>query len=200
MNNIIVPVALEYYDSNKEKYQNIFRKIKYIKFQHIDSEIGHNKIIFYDKNKNELYSSRYELIGLYYSYTNIWMWSWASPIILKKHTNIIRKVWNYGAELDPKDSFLKTELTTSRFVISNPIQLDIHLSISSYLSKIPMIFEYKTNVEHHTELVETASSITMINNEETKNYITHYMFLLDFDKIEKISKANDNENNNISDI
>jgi hypothetical protein len=63
------------------------------------------------------------------------------PYLSKNSTYTSRKILNYGLDLGPNQEYLKSELITSRFRITNPIQLDIHTAISSYLSQIPTIFQ-----------------------------------------------------------
>ena len=80
----IIKDALEYYDSNNEKYENIKKKMKYVKLADINqSDIEGVKLIFYDENKNELFSSRVEILGKYYNSINIWVWGWRLPSISK---------------------------------------------------------------------------------------------------------------------
>ena len=64
-----------------------------------------------------------------------------------KNTNYVsRKILEYGLDIDYKDiSFLKTELITSKFRITDNIQLELHLALASYLSKNPVIFKYAYN-------------------------------------------------------
>ena len=63
------------------------------------------------------------------------------------NTNYIsRKILNYGLDLDTNQNFLKTELVTSRFTVSNLLQLDIHVAIASYLTKIPNIYCHKVSL------------------------------------------------------
>jgi hypothetical protein len=185
MDNIsLVTTALEYYDENTEKYKNAFRKAKYIKFISEDNDLTHNSIVYFDKDKKELFRSRYELIGIYNSYTNVWTWAWSITELKKKNTNIIRKVWNYGAELDPDAKYLKTELITSRFAISNLIQTDIHVSVASYLSKIPIVYSHYVNIET-TEKPYEENNLVDITKNQSENYSIYYMFLLDDKNIDK---------------
>ena len=192
--------ALEFYDKNTEKYKNIIDKIIYVKFKESINEHEHNYIYVYDENKKELFSSRYEYIGLYEpnkdTSFNIWTWGWAIPSLSKKNTIIIRKLLMYGTELDPKQNFLKSELITSRFKINNEIQLDIHLSIASYLSKKAVIFKMKqfknvsiennlTNIKYpayFSKITSTESTDTSLLSPD-ENYIIYYLFLLDTDNI-----------------
>jgi len=128
----LIPTVLEYYDKNVEKYTDLIKRIRYIKFKRSDNESTHNIITLYDKHNIELINSRYEYAGEYRNLTKTWSWGWALiDIASKKNTNIIRKLWNYGAELNPDENFLlKKELITSSFIISNPIQLDIYIAFA----------------------------------------------------------------------
>lgn len=145
MSNLIkelVTRSLNFLDTNKEKYANLYSMIEYYKIDISNSDIEHNNIIFYDLNKNEIYRSRYEILGSYNSLTKTWIWSWSNPANSKKVTNIARSILNYGLniDIDARNRILKSELITSRFKVSNFNQLDIHISIGAYLSKNPIIY------------------------------------------------------------
>lgn len=181
MNNLISD-SLEYYDNNTEKYNDFFKRIKYIRFINTTNDLEHNKIVLYDNNRNEILQSRYELIGLYINKAQIWTWAWSIPRFRKNTTYIARKIINYGMDLDPESLFLKTELITSRFRITNPIQLDIHAAISSYLSKQHIVYKYMSYITFKVDengLVD----ITNIPNENLDDYTIYYMFLLDSPKL-----------------
>ena len=185
--------SLEFYDKNTEKYKKIIDKITFVKFEESINDHEHNYIYLYDEDKNELFNSRYEYIGLFEPKINIWTWAWAIPAINKKNTNIVRKLLMYGTELDPQQNFLKSELITSRFKINNNIQLDIHASIASYLSKKQVVFKMKQfknkqvknnliNIKYPEYFTKTSlSSSDEENNddEENNNYVEYYLFLLD---------------------
>src|ERR1700744_639366 len=122
----LVSDSLEYYDLNSEKYNNLFKNVKYVKFSDASNDMEHNMIFLYDDHKNEILKSRYEIIGLFNNTTSTWTWAWSIASFRKNTTFIARKILNYGTELDPDSKFLKTELITSRFQIASDIQLDIH--------------------------------------------------------------------------
>lgn len=174
---LLVTTALEYYDTNNEKYKDKLKSAHYVKFIKATSDMEHNSVVFYNKDKKEYYRSKYEIIGLYDSSTNTWAWSWAIPRFQKNNTNIARKIWNYGAVLDPDVGYLKTELITSRFRVADPIQLDIHVGIASYLSK------NKLTYKHHNYFGQTPDSDGYINIKEkiSDQYTTYFMFLLDYE-------------------
>jgi len=180
MDNIsLVTNALEYYDKNIEIYNNLFKDVVYTKNTPPESINGHDIIMFYDKNKKEIFRSRYEILGLHTITSNIWTWGWAVPNLKKNQTNISRKIWMYGSVLDPEISFLKSELITSRFQINSTIQTDIHVGIASYLSKNPLIYKYY--VYKNTEVDDNN-----IRKELNNNYIViYYLFLLDYKDFEK---------------
>ena len=170
----LVTDSLDYHDKNLEKYNNYFDHVRFIKFETKTTDLDNNVVYMYDKNKILLYKSRYELIGRHIVDTNTWIWAWADPNTHKKETNIIRKIWNYGAELDPIDKFLRLQLTTSRFRISNPIQLEIYTAIASYLSKKAVIYKHRFNLDEENDITDEIFKI----NPDTANVIS-YLFLLD---------------------
>lgn len=177
----LVTDALEYYDLNSELYDEKFKHVKYVKIEQAEKEIDHNSIIMYNKDKKQIYKSRYEVIGTFNSLTNTWAWGWTISTLKKNSTTIIRKIMNYGAELDPESSFLKTELITSRFRISDPIQLEIHTAIASYLSKKPVIFKLKSFVDLNitdNNLLDVQNSK---NPSENHNFSIYYLFILDIE-------------------
>lgn len=174
--------SLEYYDRNSEKNRRIFQKIKYYSYERSQSDVEHNSIIFYDKNKKEIYRSRYEIIGTYYSTQKLWTWSWSVPNFDKNSVYISRKILNYGLDIPPlkEDLFMKAELITSRFKITNEVQLDIHIAIASYISKKPMIYKIVEN------LGKKFNEPIIPVMEEEKDYKIYYLFLLDDKDINKL--------------
>lgn len=181
----LIKDSLEYYDKNTEKYKNILDKVYYVKFKESINDHEHNYIYLYDEDKKELFSSRYEYIGLYEPKNNIWTWGWAIPTFVKKNTNIIRKILMYGTELEPHQHFLKSELITSRFRINNNIQLDIHASIASYLSKKSVIFRMKQfkNVIIDNNLINIKNPNYFSEDNPSSDYTEYFLFLLDNDNI-----------------
>jgi len=169
----IIKSALEYYDKNSETYKHKFDDAVYVEFIKFTNDTEHNIIKLYDKNKELIFTSKFEVLGIL-AY-NVWMWGWAMPRLRKNTTSIIRKIFNYGAELDPENLVLKTELITSRFRISSPIQTDIHVGIASYLSKKPLIYKHYSDIIYYTEQFSK-----IIKNPKKGAYIIHYLFLLDY--------------------
>lgn len=142
MNIDLVKNSLEYYDSNREKYESFTDKLKYLYFVKKKNDMDHDVVVFYDKNKKQVYKSRFENIGSYTNQDKTWKWSWSNPKLRKINTYTITKVLNYGIQLNPKDQFLKTELITSKFRIDTKIQIEIHVAVSSYLAKKGFIIGY----------------------------------------------------------
>jgi hypothetical protein len=184
----VITRALEYYDKNRETYDNFFSKIKYVKQTNQNNkDLERSKIIFYDKNNKEMGRSRYEKIGIYNVSSKIWTWSWAVAINPKNTTYLARKILNYGLDITVDDNkhnnlFLKSELTTSRFKIDHAIQLDIHIAICSYIAKIPMILPSShkddINVRDYGEFDYKPGNISKSGIIQTE-----YFFILDHDKL-----------------
>jgi len=182
----IILNSLNYYDKKREKYNKILSKIKYVSFKKTDSDMKHNTIIFYDKNKKQLFQSRYELVGAYNNYSNTWIWAWSMPQISKNLQYTSRKILNYGLDIiddyDNNNIFLKTELITSRFRISDPVQLDIHLSIAAYIAKIPIIFNLYYSPKRILE--QFYEGFTKIKKPKKNDLFTKYsIFILDYGNI-----------------
>jgi len=180
INNKLVQDSLEYYDKNCEKYDELFCNVKYIKFKTTSNDIDRSYVYMYDKDKKEILKSHYENIGIYNNKSHTWIWAWSVPRFFKNTTNIIRKIINYGMELNPESNFLKTELITSRFRITNTIQLDMHVAIASYLSKKPLIYKHMSYYTYLDDaIVDSYIDITNIKESDKENYLIYYIFLLD---------------------
>jgi hypothetical protein len=166
----IVNDALKYYDFNNDKYKAIKNRIKYIKRDTLGTkDIESFKATFYDKDRNELFTSKIEILGKYYSDMNIWIWGWSLPDIDKFLTTIIRKVFLYGTDINvsnnPSNFLLKNELITSRFKIDDYIQLEMHCAIAAYLAKKPFIFPLNNllfDIDSVIEIKENTNSDIII--------------------------------------
>lgn len=138
----LIKLSLSYYDINNEKNAGIYDKFKHFTIEKSNNDTEHGIIKFYDKDNKMIFQSKYEVLGFYDNLSHLWVWGWAIPTLNKNEVYLSRKILNYGLDLSLNDDhFLKSELITSRFIISDPIQLNIHTSIASYLSKTPMIFQ-----------------------------------------------------------
>ena len=140
----------------------------------------------YDKNKKEIFRSKTESIGSYYPPTKLWVWAWANPVNPKNNTYIVKKMFDYGMNMDPSQEnlFLRTELITSRFRTTDPVQLDTYLALSSYLAKIPYVFKLfwygqKQELDSYNKYI---SDVDKESHDKPLLYV-QYMFLLDHDKI-----------------
>ena len=181
MNNLyIISQSLEYYDKNLIKNSDFFNNINYIKI--IKNDV--NYLEFYDKNKELIKKTRYEILGVYNSLGKIWTWSWSIAILAKNVVNTAKKIFNYGFDLDINNAYLKNELITSRFKISNPIQLDIHVALGAYLSKKELIFKYRTYNDKIMKktIIPTDDNSFLLNIKkefEEEQYNEYYCILLD---------------------
>jgi len=128
---------------------------KYSKFINTISEIKNNKIVI---NKKEF---DYEILGIFDTQTNIWLWSWLIPSIKQENINISRYLLDYGLNLTAKENMkdiilLKTQLTNSRFILEDSIQLDIHLALCTYLLNENIKFIYpQKNILSKNQIIIT---------------------------------------------
>lgn len=138
----LIKISLSYYDKNNEKYSSLYDKFKYYSITPSTNDTEHSIIKFYDKNDDVVYESKYEILSFYDNSNHLWVWGWAIPLLRKNEVYLSRKILNYGLDLSlSEEIFLKSELITSRIIISDPIQISIHSSIASYISKTPMIIQ-----------------------------------------------------------
>lgn len=175
------------YDKNNRELKFILKKASYFDYLKIDNEIDNDKIIFYDDNNKIIMDSEFEAISLFDTKHSLWIWGWGNPGWKKKWTRIISKILKYGFSLDPdKNYHLKLELVNSRFTISDPIQIDIHLAIASALSKIPYIYPFIIPDEKEKSQFEIfpQKQRFKILNDYKGSYKILYLFLFNT-KIEK---------------
>ncbi len=186
MDNIknLILNSLKYYDVNNEKYLNFFNKVAYYRILEGVNDLDHHQIIFYDKNKAEFYRTKYEILGCYHKDIKLWIWGW---ILGSKKSEIIisRKLLNYGLDLEKEFNFLKMELITSKFRLISDFQLDIHISIASYISKNPLIFKLVTSTDIHDKYTEylvndpTTEIHKYVSQDISSKEEIFYLYLLD---------------------
>jgi len=193
--------SLEYYDSFQPKVIEILSKTEYILFK--DNKNITDEIIFFDKNKKKILQSAYEYLAVYVPSSNTWKWAWSLPTSKKKSNFISRKILEYAFNLEQENDFLlKTTLINSKIQITNQLQLDLYVALSASLSKKPFILKTylspMNNVEKYKDKevegiliplkkndnVDTMDTTNTTNNADNAdnpdNFITLYLFILDF--------------------
>lgn len=199
----IIPDALKYLDENNERYEKIKKRIRYFEVisrasngetdkEHIDTD--HLVYQFLDKDKNVIFKSRVEYVGKHYVDQNIWIWAWALSHINKSGSTIIRNVFMYGTDinvisggvLNTENLLLKNELVTSRSVITDQIQVEIHCALASYLAKRPMIlpfadvgFDYESGPLIPYQEEPIAESKISNKTDKIMSHFVYYMYILD---------------------
>ena len=170
MEETVIKLAFSYYDDLRDKFNPLFNQIvdhiRHIK--HNDME--RNIIEYFDADKKVVFRSEYEILGVYDKTKKVWIWGWSDPLSKKNEIYISRQLLNYGFDSDTDHSLmLKTELISSRFIITNKIQVEMHIALASYLSK-KVVYRY-------------------INKDTvTKNTLVYYIFLLDIDPTKDVEE------------
>ena len=122
---IILKKALINYDKMNLKYKEVLDSKNYT----INQE--ENIIYFPDLDKK----FKYNILGYFDNDLKIWIWSWAIPNFKYNDLYIVKKLLDYGIKIDSDNKkgksqyFIKSQLTSSRFIINNKNQMDIHLSL-----------------------------------------------------------------------
>ncbi len=186
----VVKDALEYYDRNMENYEKLVHQIRYVKLTNNNKKTGVYGLYhtFYDKHKNELFTSRTEILAKYYDKLKIWVWGWGIASIDASFATIIRKVLLYGTGIQINDDakhmiWLKNELVTSRIKMTDEAQLDIHCAIACYLSKQVLILP----IQDFPHIVDGIAEISIKKTNRPTNdkvFSTLYLFILDPPKLD----------------
>ena len=178
----IVTTALDYYDKHNETFETFVSKIKYFKYIRKFGDMERNVIELYDKNKKKILKSKVEHVGSYYSIYKLWTWAWAVPVLEKNTSYISKKLFDYGLSMSSDENlYLRTELITSRFRITNPLQLDTHIAISAYLGKHPYILK----ILWYPDIPVSKDGYILYTTEDKmlspdKTYEIFYLYILDY--------------------
>jgi hypothetical protein len=150
----LVKKSLLNFDIQNEKYKKHIETTKY--------NVDINKTILTFENGKKF---KFNIIGVFDSSNQIWMWGWMIPEYRINEIEYIKKLFDYGIKITPEllttkldfdKLYLKSLLVNSRFLIDDSIQIDIILSISSYLLKDNFDFVYpvkkKLNDENYIKI------------------------------------------------
>lgn len=191
-----IKTAFEYHDANTDKYEKFFNDVKFIKFNLLDGDMTHNSVVFYDKDKNEMFKSDIESLGCYAVRSDAWAWGWGIPTYKKNRTIISRKLLKYGLDHDidsTKDRSGNTTrrqyMITSKIKVNHAFNLDMIVAMGSYLTKMPMIFPF-IQYEESDELKEIAVDGKLRNYEynympqlKDKPAVVLFYYLLNFENL-----------------
>lgn len=112
--------------------------------------------------------TEYEVLGIFYNKLNVWSWAWSHPGLSNTQSYLSKEILLYGLKLGPDLSYLKSTLITSRGLIKEKAQLDIHLALGASIIKQPYIYPYVYPVGDY-ELI-------------------YYMILLNKDELDKLQE------------
>lgn len=164
----IIPKILEDYDKNNEIHSKEFDNVVHSNM--IKPATQEPILILYDKDMNEIKRYKYSIIGLFLRSQNIWTWGWAVPYWSINIASHSRKLLNYGLDIEVTaqknqvSSFLKTQLITSRFILNDPLQLDIYIALAAALTK-------QTNIYAWYSPSDLNEIITKQHDEESKRFV-----------------------------
>lgn len=137
MNNLIKS-SLEYYDL---KFNKLLKNLNVdinnkIRKNEINSDLGENIFTINDKNNNNKFKSKYEILCKIDEDNKLLTWSWALSNINKNNIYLSKSLLNYGLDLNDKSLLeLKTMLINSKLNYNNELSLIMILKISLFLTK-----------------------------------------------------------------
>jgi len=169
----IISKSLENYDSVSSviRYLKNKNKVKLLpRVRKNDRDLW----TFFDVVTNEvILETEVEYLGVYNTKLKIWCWAWSIPVLSSIHVNLSKEMLLYALTLGPESSYLKTILITSRGAIADPIQLDIHIALASYILKQPYVCPFELPIEGYN--------------------LVHYYIMLNTEAINKLSKKIEDE-------
>lgn len=176
-NKSIINDALIYYDEHTPRINKFLERAYYIRFENPTDSLENNaKILFFDKHKKKIFESRMQYAGIYIPNTKTFKWAWSVPVFAKSYTALSKKLFDYGYGLETEyDYQLKTELLNSKIKINTNYQLDIYVSLLSYLCKMPFILKYYNAIVDDEDYLRIRC-----DGDDCKDYITTYIFIMDF--------------------
>lgn len=146
INNMIIK-CLEHYD-NKQNTLNLLLKNNNM-FDIIEEK---NKIRVGWRTSTDIEIYKFEILGSLDLVTKIWSWSWSEPDLKLEDTVLSKELLNYFLKLEPDSNtefhyYLKSQFLNSKLLINNDIELDIYMSIISYLLKDKVSFMFPRKVK-----------------------------------------------------
>lgn len=185
MKTNFLKTVIHYYDRNKIKYYDIVSNIDKIDIVPNSNDMEHNIMKLYDSDGNLLIESRFEFLGYYNNSTQTWIWAWAVPSLSKNTKNISTNLLKYGLDLDNRQKILKNEFINSRFQITSNMQLETHIALSSYISRVPMVIELYYTVEVNQNFITKQKLDEYLKQSGKKNifYMKYYVYILDHDNL-----------------
>lgn len=182
--NLIDPIirnSLEYYDRFQPKIQKILNEIEYL--EQINNNNVTDEFIFYNKNDDVIFKSKYEILSFYLPDQNIWKWSWSIPTADPINTFISRKILEYAFTLHQrKDYLIKSTLINSNIKIFNQMQLDIYVAISAMISKKPFILKLYLVRSEKKKNKKYYYYRKIIDSPKKDKYISFYILILDWNQ------------------
>jgi len=165
----IISKSLEEYDISADLIRYLKKNTRIEIFEKkIDTE--RDLWIFHDINTDEiLFETEVEALGIYHKKARVWIWAWSIPEFNIIKINLSKELLLYALGLGFESSYIKTLLITSRGSIIDPIQLDIHIALASYIIKKPYIYDFEQHVDDYS--------------------IFRYYILLNISAIEKFRKS-----------
>lgn len=179
MDTLIID-SLNYYDKQESKFSDFKTKYKYVSFVPSNNDIEKDYVYFFDEEKELKIKYQYEYLGMLHIPTSLWVWGWSNPTAgIIRNYNLLK--YGFDIIIDKNDLNkdvldLKSQLITSRYLLTNKLQIEIHKAIMTYILKSKYIFIYKHNPMQKE--ITKMNNGAMANPTEIKNHLEEYYFNL----------------------
>jgi hypothetical protein len=154
--NNLIALSLIYYDTQKKKYKKYYKKDYNLILKTLNNDLD-LPIFYLQKNNINLIQGNFNIIGIFDKNNNEFRWGWdliilnKSNKLVKNNTYFIRQIINYIFDYNINEENIDEDLLFYKdlkniflnpiIYIKNPIQLEIILAITQYITKSEMIFK-----------------------------------------------------------
>lgn len=139
-NNNLVNLSLAYYDERNKKYKKYYNPqftLKKMITEHTQQHYLNNNF-----NNINIFKCEIHFIGKFNKDTNIFQWGWATIDDNNKNIYIFKEMINY---IFLKDSFIRKLFLRYKMNIKYPLELELILAMTLYITKSDMIYRDDNN-------------------------------------------------------
>lgn len=145
-NNNLVNLSLAHYDERNKKYKKYYNP----QFTLEEDIIENTKQYYLNNNINNIniFKCEVHFIGKFNKDNNKFQWGWATLDDNNKNIDIFKQIINY---IFYKNSFIRKLFLRYKMNILYPLELELILAITLYITKSDMIYkkQKENNITHY---------------------------------------------------
>lgn len=161
-NNIlnVLKIALDNYDKTKLEQDQIFKIVDNISFNLSYNDIQKSTFKLHNKKKE------FEILSVYNTNKATWSWAWELQNLPKNMYTKSLQLHNYGmSQINSNEAnfaFIRKILISHEITILNPIDFDVILALSLYLTKSRYIVKIMLSEHEYTKFLKNIEDGTSV--------------------------------------